>query len=89
MPASAPCLLERLQNSAVSTTGPNAAPKPAHAKDTIPKTELFGSLAMKAAITEIAKTETLAACIAAFSEIFTRKKPPKRLWEILEDADRS
>ena len=43
IPAKAPCQLERFQNNAKRTTGPNTAPKPAHAKDTILKTELFGS----------------------------------------------
>ena len=34
MPAIAPSLVERFQNSAASMTGPNVAPRPAHAKDT-------------------------------------------------------
>ena len=41
IPASAPCFVVRFQKSAARTTGPNAAPKPAQAKDTIWNTELF------------------------------------------------
>ena len=40
MPARAPHLLARFQNRANRITGPNAAPKPAHAKDTTRNTEL-------------------------------------------------
>ena len=43
----APGILDRLQNRASSTTGPKAAPKPAHAKDTMPKTELSGFQAIR------------------------------------------
>lgn len=42
-PAIAPYLFERFQNKERSTTGPNDAPSPAHAKLTIANTELLGN----------------------------------------------
>ena len=66
IPASAPCQFERLQKRANNTTGPNTAPKPAHAKETMPNTELFGSRAIKAAITAMANKVKRAAFIAFF-----------------------
>ena len=89
MPASAPYLLERFQNRANTTTGPKDAPKPAHAKDTMPNTELLGSRARKIAMMEITITVIRAMVIAVFSEIFTLKKPRSRFWDTLEDAARS
>ena len=40
IPASAPCILERFQNNASSTSGPNEAPKPAQANETICSTTI-------------------------------------------------
>lgn len=42
IPASAPCQLQRFQKSAQSMTAPNAPPKPAHAKLTMPNTLELG-----------------------------------------------
>ncbi len=60
IPAMAPYLFERLQKRANSTTGPKAAPNPAHANETIPNTELSGFLARKAAIIAITRSVALA-----------------------------
>ena len=46
IPAIAPGLFVRFQNRDNTTSGPNAAPKPAHALDTSPMMELFGFSAM-------------------------------------------
>ena len=69
MPARAPVLVVLLQNKENSITGPKDAPKPAQAKDTMVKIELLGSLAIKAAITAIITTVSLAASIVPFSDI--------------------
>ena len=66
IPASAPHLLERFQNSAHSTTGPNAAPNPAQAKDTISNTELFGFDARITPTMEMITTVILAIFTEAF-----------------------
>lgn len=60
IPASAPSLLERFQNNENNTIGPKVAPNPAQAKETISKTELLGSLAIKTAMTAKTITDTLA-----------------------------
>ena len=49
IPARAPHNVVLFQNKENSTTGPNAAPKPAHAKLTISNTELSGFLAINMA----------------------------------------
>src|SRR5574344_534329 len=59
-PAIAPCLFDRFQKSERSTTGPNEAPKPAHANETIWNTELSGSLAMNMEMIEIMTTVSFA-----------------------------
>ena len=51
MPARAPWRFVRLQNRENSISGPNAAPKPAHAKETIRNTELSGFQARNTPIT--------------------------------------
>ena len=89
MPASAPHLFVRFQKSAHSTTGPNTAPKPAQANETILKTELFGSLAKNTAITEITTTESLARSIDFFCDILTPKVSCTIFCEIAEAAARS
>ena len=68
IPASAPHLLVRFQNRENRTTGPNAAPNPAQAKETMANTELSGFLAMNAATTEITRSVIHREC---------RKKPQK------------
>ena len=74
IPASAPCQFERLQKRANNTTGPNTAPKPAHAKETMPNTELFGSRAIKAAITAMAsKVSSLLVSCLPFWQLCRRK----------------
>ena len=89
IPAMAPALVVRFQNSANSTSGPNAAPKPAHAKDTTRKMELSSSSAMKTAITEMMMTDARAISIAFFWESFTLKKEMKISCEAEEDAAKS
>jgi c-di-AMP phosphodiesterase-like protein len=79
-------MLERFQNRASSTTGPNVAPKPAHAKDTIRNTELFGSLAMNIATIEIPTTAALAILMEVFVDNSTLKNLRSRFSEILEEA---
>ena len=46
IPAIQPYLLVLFQNRDINIAGPNTAPKPAHAKDTILNTELEGSQAI-------------------------------------------
>ena len=58
IPLIAPYLFERFQNNAKSITGPNVAPKPAQANDTIWNTELLGLLA---SWTGVRLTESLCA----------------------------
>ena len=60
IPASAPHFVVRVQKSENSTTGPNTAPNPAHANETIVNTELSGSLAIIAATTAITNSVILA-----------------------------
>ena len=67
IPARAPYLLQRFQKSAASIIGPKAAPNPAHAKDTIPNTELFWSRAIITAMTAITTSVILAIIMEAFS----------------------
>ena len=86
MPASAPAWLERRQNSASSTTGPKAAPKPAQAKDTMLNTELLGSAAMKAAMMEITTTLPRASTISMRLLMRMCRKSRNRFWDTLEDA---
>ena len=70
IPAIAPGNVVRFQKREHIITGPNAAPNPAPANDTIPNTELFGSLAMT--IQRIATTTTVrrAAIMLALLERF-------------------
>ena len=89
IPASAPCQFERLQKRANNTTGPNTAPKPAHAKETMPNTELFGSRAIKAAITAMASKVKRAAFIAFFLSPVLATLSPKRSEDTAEDAAKS
>ena len=89
MPASAPFLLERFQNNAARTTGPNTAPNPAHAKDTIPNTELSGFPAKNTAITAIKRTVARATWIVLFSVRLTPNIPFNRFSETAEEAARS
>ena len=86
MPQSAPHLLARFQNSAKSTTGPKAAPKPAQAKETILKTELSGSRAKIIAIAAMTSSVERAISMDCFSVIFTLNTPHIRSLETLEDA---
>ena len=86
IPAIAPTLFVLLIKRAQRMIGPNAAPKPAHANETILKTELPGSLARKIAITEITTTEILARTIDFFAESLTLKVSCTRFCEILEAA---
>ena len=89
IPARAPCQLERLQNNARRTTGPNTAPKPAQAKDTMVKTELFGSRAMNIATTAIRRSVILSATMLSFLVSLSFRMLPRRSEETAEDAARS
>lgn len=66
IPARAPHNVVLFQNKENSTTGPNAAPKPAHAKLTISNTELSGFLAINMATTAIKTTDILAIITGIF-----------------------
>ena len=73
MPASEPLYVRRFQNSERITTGPNAAPKSAHAFDTIFITACAPEpllLAIKNAITETIITTTLPTQRTSFSDAF-------------------
>mgnify|MGYP000667720345 CR=1 FL=1 len=89
IPARAPWKVVLLQNSEQITRGPNAAPNPAHAKDTIPNIELFGSRAMITPRTDTTTTVSLAAIMLAFGERFRWKVSCKIFCDTLEDAARS
>ena len=86
IPVRAPCLLERFQNRASSTTGPKAAPNPAQAKDTIVKMELSGFPASTMAIREITITVTLAMMREDLADRVFLPNSCTRFWEILEEA---
>ena len=89
IPARAPCQLERLQNNARSTTGPNTAPKPAQAKDTIVNTELFGSRAINMATTAMRRSVILSATMLSFFVSLSFRILPRRSEETAEDAAKS
>lgn len=89
IPARAPCQLERLQNNARRTTGPNTAPKPAQAKDTMVKTELFGSRAMNIATTAIRRSVILSATMLSFWFLYPSgcfREGRKKLLKMLPEA---
>lgn len=69
IPARAPHNVVLFQNKENSTTGPNAAPKPAHAKLTISNTELSGFLAINTATTAIKTTDILAIITGIFAHL--------------------
>ena len=86
IPARAPCQFVLLQKSAKSMVGPKAPPKPAQAKETIRKTELFGFQARITPMTAITKREALATFISFFSGRSTWKKLVRISFETDEDA---
>ena len=85
IPDIAPYLLDLLQNNERRTTGPNVAPKPAHANDTISNTELSGLPAINTATIEMITTVIQ----AAFSESLTPIHSLTRFCDIPEAAARS
>ena len=89
IPDIAPYLLALLQNNERRTTGPNVAPKPAHANDTISNTELSGLPAINTATIEMITTVILATIKAAFSESLTPIHSLTRFCDIPEAAARS
>ena len=89
IPLSAPHLLVRFQNSEQSIIGPNDAPKPAHAKDTMLNTDELGSQARITATTEIIISVTLAITIAIAFEVLILNRPPMMFSETPEEAVRS
>ena len=88
-PASAPCQFVRFQNKANNTTGPNTAPNPAHAKDTMLNTELSGLRAMITATTAIKSNVTRSATILSFLSAFFFRIFPRRSEDTAEEAARS
>ena len=66
IPATAPARFVLLQNRDITTVGPKAAPRPAHALDTSPIILLFGFHAMINATTETAITVILATVRTSF-----------------------
>lgn len=89
MPARAPFLLERFQNSENNITGPNEAPKPAQAKETILNTELLGFHAMITPIMEMRTTVSLATLIEAFPDNLIPRQSQIMFWDTLEEAAKS
>ncbi len=81
--------MARFQNRENRTSGPKAPPKPAHAKDTIPKTELSGSLAMNTPMMAITTTVNLAMSISRCLLSFRPKIAWAISWDTLEDAAKS
>ena len=88
IPASAPHFVVRFQNRENSTTGPNAAPKPAQANDTIVNTEssFHAQNTATTAMTTIVRREMI---IDFFCDIFSPKTSPRRSFDMLDDAARS
>ena len=85
IPASAPMRVVRFQNSANSTTGPKAAPKPAHAKDTIVKTE-FSFLAQIIATIAMAIIVRREISIDFLLSILSLNTPTSKSCDMLDDA---
>lgn len=85
MPLNAPGKVVRFQNREPTTI----CPKPAHAKETMSNTELFGFLARITPKTTITIIVTLAAIILNFGDSFKWKASCRRFWDTLEDAVRS
>ena len=73
MPAMAPARLERFQNRERSMTGPNAAPKPAQAKETTRNTELSGFHASTRPTSAMPMTVSL----ATSSDFFSLSRMPR------------
>ena len=85
----APYLLQRFQNSAKSMTGPKVAPKPAQAKETTRKMELFGFRAKKTAMMAMAMTPRRAISRFFLSSSLTPKTSSSRFCVIPDAAARS
>ena len=78
-----------LQNSEKRTSGPNAAPNPAQANETMRNTELSGFHARNTAIMAMMRSESLATRIRLFSLSFTWKKEVRISCDTELDAARS
>ena len=89
MPEIAPGRFVRFQKSAHITSGPNAAPKPAQANETMPNTELSGFLAITTPSIAIITTVILAASILFFSEILSPKVSRNMFSDTLDAAAKS
>ena len=89
MPASAPCLFARFQKSEKSITGPNAAPKPAHANETTRNTELLGAHASTMPIRAMPMTVARAANIVVRWFIFMPNECCMRSCDTLDAAAKS
>ena len=89
MPAKAPGKFVRFQNRANRITGPNAAPKPAQANETMSNTEESGFSASSAPITATTITVPRATHITSFSLAFLWMIPLKKFCATLEEAARS
>ena len=89
MPEIAPGRFVRFQKSAHITSGPNAAPKPAQANETMPNTELSGFLAITTPSIAIITTVILAASMLFFSEILSPKVSRNMFSDTLDAAAKS
>ena len=89
MPASAPWKFTRLQNRLNSISGPKAAPKPAHANETMRNTELLESQAMTTPTTAITRRLRRAISRRCLSLSFSPKKSPRISCDTEEEAARS
>ena len=68
------------------TRGPKPAPKPAQAKDTMPKMELLGSWAMTTPRMAMSTTVSRAASMLLFWLSFRPRVSCSRFWDTLEEA---
>ena len=75
MPAIAPARVMRFQNRLNSTSGPNVAPKPAHAKETIVNITLFSSSAITMAMAVITGSIMRESVITSLSVAFFLNMP--------------
>ena len=86
IPANAPHFVVRFQNRANRTRGANAAPKPAHAKETMRKMMLSSSKAIRVAMMVIKTKVIRETIITCLSVAFFLKTPWKRFFATEEAA---
>ena len=86
IPATAPAWVVRFQNREKSMMGPNTAPKPAQAKETMVKMTLFSSMAMITPTTAISSRMIRLMVITCLSEASFLRMPLKMFRETAEAA---